>query len=168
MFQKREIDAAWAIEPWVSRLQMEGGGRVFLEESSRWPQGRYVTTHLIVRREFLEKNRGLVRKLIAAHVATTQKINADRAAAAKILNAEIKRETGKALSEAVIQSALRRVEFTWDPLSDSLFKNAADAHQVGFYRQLPDLSKIYDLSVLNEVLLEKKLPPVPLPSPPAP
>ena len=50
-------------------------------------------------------------------------------------------------------------------MSDSLFKNAADAHKVGFYREMPDLSRIYDLSVLNEVLLEKKLSPVPAPHP---
>ena len=32
MFKEKQIDGAWTIEPWVSRLTLEAGGRVFLDE----------------------------------------------------------------------------------------------------------------------------------------
>lgn len=31
LFLKKEIDGAWTVEPWVSRLILEGGGRLFLD-----------------------------------------------------------------------------------------------------------------------------------------
>lgn len=157
MMQKKEIDGAWTVEPWVSRLEKEAGGKVFLEESSLWPQGRYVTTHLVVSRKFLAKNPELVKKLLQAHVEITQKLNADKAAAAAVVNAQIKADTGKALDADVIQKAFERVEFTWDPVSSSLFKSAQDAFEAGFLKAEPKLDGIYSLSLLNEVLKDKGL-----------
>lgn len=43
MFKKKQIDGAWTIEPWLSRLELEAAGRLFLEEKTLWPEGRYVT-----------------------------------------------------------------------------------------------------------------------------
>ncbi|MGH8726664.1 MAG: ABC transporter substrate-binding protein [Burkholderiales bacterium] len=157
LFQKKDIHAAWTVEPWVSRLEIEGGGELLLDEKTLWPEGRYVTTHLIVRKEFLKNNREAVKKLVAAHVETTEKINADKKAAAKIINEELKNETGKALPEEVINRAMQRVEFTWDPIAASLRKSADAAHKIGFIRDKPNLEGIYDLSILNEVLREKNL-----------
>src|SRR5437016_4683559 len=48
LFLKKELDAAWAPEPWATRLIREGNGRLFLDERDLWPQGQFVTTHLIV------------------------------------------------------------------------------------------------------------------------
>lgn len=160
MFQKKEIHGAWTIEPWLSRLELEGGGRLFLDEKTLWPDGRYVTTHLIVSKKFLAANPGLVEKLLQGLVEVTQEINADKTAAAKILNAEIKQETGKALSEAVITRALERVELTWDPIASSLHRSAEAAYTVKFLKQSPNLTGIYSLAILNRVLAAKKLPAV--------
>ena len=33
--------------------KVEGGGELFLDEKTLWPEGRYVTTHLVVRKVFL-------------------------------------------------------------------------------------------------------------------
>src|SRR5467141_886258 len=48
LFLKKQLDAAWAPEPWPTRLVREGNARVFLDERDLWPQGQFVTTHLIV------------------------------------------------------------------------------------------------------------------------
>ena len=160
MFKKKQIDGAWTVEPWLSRLELEGGGRLFLEEKTLWPDGRYVTTHLVVTRKFLAGHRDLVKKLLAAHVAVTQRINADKGAAAKLLNAQLQRETGKALPAEVIARALSRVEFTWDPVASSLRRTAAAAHEIRFLRESPRLDGIYSLKLLNEVLQESNLPEV--------
>ncbi len=160
MFGKREIDAAWTVEPWVSRLEQEGRGRVFLEERSLWPGGRYVTALLVVRREFLAAHRDLVLRLLAAHVEATVALNRDPGAAVPLLAAEIRRETSKEIPEAIVRSALSRIELTWDPLPAALAKAADDAHTVGFLRDRPDLAGIVDAGPLNEVLAARGLPPV--------
>jgi NitT/TauT family transport system substrate-binding protein len=160
LFRKREIHGAWTVEPWLSRLELEGGGELFLDERTLWPGGRYVTTHLVVTRVFLADHPQLIRNLLAALVEVTQEINADKAAAGRVLNAELKQETGKALPETVVARALERIEFTWDPLSASLRQCCDAAHAVGFLRRKPDLAGIYSLRALNDVLRDKGLPPV--------
>ena len=152
MFKTKQIDAAWTIEPWVSRLELEGKGRVLLEEKTLWPEGRYVTTHLVVTRRYLEKHPDSVRKLLAAHVMVTQIINSNKAAAIPILNAQLKKDTTKALKPEVINRAMDRVELTWDPIAPSLRKAAESAHTIHFIRKEPDLRGIYDLNLLNTVL----------------
>ena len=160
MFKKKQIDGAWTVEPWLSRLELEGAGRLFLDEKTLWPDGRYVTTHLVVNRRFLAEHQELCKKLLAAHVDVTQRINADKGAAAILLNEQLKKETGKALKAEVITRALDRVELTWDPIAPSLRKSAEFAHKIRFLRKTPHLEGIYALKLLNMVLLEKNLPEV--------
>ena len=165
LFRTKQIDAAWTIEPWVSRLELDGGGRILLEEKDLWPGGHYVTTHLVVTRDFLKKYPETLRKLIRANVEVTQWINSNKPAALPILNAQILKDTSKALADAVIQRAMQRVELTWDPAVDSLYKDADSAYAIRFITAKPDLTGIYELGLLNEVLKEKSLPPVAGPKP---
>jgi NitT/TauT family transport system substrate-binding protein len=160
MFRKRQIDGAWTVEPWMARLEVEGGGTVFLEEKTLWPGGRYATTHLVVNTMFLTDNQVVVRNLIAALVEVTRRINTDKAAAIPILNDQLKRETGKALKAEVIQKAMTRIELTWDPICSSVKKSAEASHRIGFLRAAPGLEGLYSLSLLNDVLKEKNLPPI--------
>jgi NitT/TauT family transport system substrate-binding protein len=158
LFQKGDMDAVWTVEPWVSRLVLEAGGRVYLDEKDLWPAGRYVTTHLVSSVKFLREKPELLKKFIAAHVELTDWINNNPDEAKKLLNDEIKAETTRALPAAVLDSAWQRLELTHDPLSASLLKSAEDAHRIGFLKEKPDLSRIYELKLLNEVLREKNLP----------
>jgi NitT/TauT family transport system substrate-binding protein len=157
MFKVRQIDAAWTVEPWVSRLEIEANGKIFLEEKTLWPKGKYVTTYLVVTREFLKEHRDIVKKLIAAHVDITQLLNSNKTAVVKILNEQIRHETSRALRPEVIKRAFDRVEFTWDPIASSLERQAQGAYAIRFLRHKPDLTGIYELGLLNEVLREKKL-----------
>lgn len=165
LFKKKQIDGAWTVEPWLARLEVEGGGTLFLDEKSLWPGGKYVTTHLVVSRTFLADNQETVRKLIAALVEVTERINSDKTSAAAVLNEQLKKETGKALDGEVIQKAMARVDFTWDPLCASLKRSAEASHRIGFIRKEASLSGIYALSLLKEVLKEKHLPEVEGPTP---
>jgi NitT/TauT family transport system substrate-binding protein len=163
LFLKKEVDGAWTVEPWVSRLILEGSGKLFLDERELWPDGKFVTTHLIVSTKFLKEHPDLVKKWIAAHVELTDWINKNPEETKRILNEEIKRETGKAIPQNVLDESLKRIEFTYDPITSSLFKSAKQAFELGFLgKEQPDLSNIYDLTLLNEVLTEKGLPPVKL------
>jgi NitT/TauT family transport system substrate-binding protein len=77
-----------------------------------------------------------------------------------MMNAELKAETTKALPAQLLDESVRRLEFTYDPIRESLAKSATDAHRLGFLNQKPDLSRIYELDMLNAVLRKKSLPEV--------
>lgn len=161
LFLKKEIDGAWAPEPWASRLIREANGRLFLDERDLWPKGQFVTTHLIVSAKFLKQHRDLVKKWIKAHVELTEWINKNLPEAKKVLNQEIKKEAGKALPLEVLEDSFSRLEVTYDPIRSSLFTSVRWAFEAGFLgRERPDLSNIYDLSILNEVLKERGSKPV--------
>src|ERR1700724_717088 len=156
LFLKKELDAAWAPEPWATRLIKEGNGRLFLDERTLWPNGEFITAHLIVRTQFLREHPDLVKNWIRAHVELTDWINGHLPEAKKLLNQQIAKETGKALPDAVLDEAFGRMQATYDPLRLSLMNAAKSAFDAGFLgRQMPDLSSLYDLSLLNQVLAEK-------------
>jgi NitT/TauT family transport system substrate-binding protein len=156
LFVKKELDAAWAPEPWATRLIKEGNGRLFLDERTLWPNGQFITAHLIVRTQFLKEHPDLVKNWIRAHVELTEWISGNLPEAKKLLNQQIRKETGKALPDAVLEEAFGRLQVTYDPLRASLMNAAKSAFDAGFLgREMPDLSSLYDLSLLNQVLAEK-------------
>jgi NitT/TauT family transport system substrate-binding protein len=153
LFLKKEIDAAWAPEPWASRLVRDAGGRIFLDEGTLWPGGQFLTTELIVSTKFLQSHPDLVKIWLRAHVEVTDWINRHPAEAKQILNQQIQKETGKALAAPVLDDSFSRLQVTYDPLRAQLLRAAQLAYDAGFLgRQMPDLSRIYDLTLLNQVL----------------
>ena len=156
LFLKQELDAAWAPEPWATRLIQEGNGRLFLDERDLWPNHQFVTTNLIVSTKFLREHPDLVKNWIRAHVELTDWINSHLPQAKQLLNSQIQKETGKPLPPGVIDAAFGRMEATYDPIRSSLLTSARWAFEAGFLgRQMPDLSGLYDLNFLNQVLAEK-------------
>jgi len=161
LFQKGDIDGAWVPEPWATRLVQEAGGRVFLDERSLWPEGEFVTTHLIVRTKFLEQHPDVVEALLRAHVEVTDWINQNPDEAKSMVNEGIRDVTGAALPTAVLDGAWKNLRATCDPIASSLRKSAADAFELGFLGDdEPDLSNIYDLTILNRILNEEGRPTV--------
>jgi NitT/TauT family transport system substrate-binding protein len=156
LFLKKELDGAWAPEPWATRLIKEGNGSLFLDERTLWPGGQFVTAHLIVSTKFLKEHPDVVKNWLRAHLELTDWINGHLPDAKKLLNAQIQKETGKALPPSVLDEAFGRMQVTADPLRNSLLNSARSAFEAGFLgRQMPDLSQLYDLTLLNQVLAEK-------------
>lgn len=160
LFRQGQIDGAWVPEPWATRLIVDGGGKLFLDERDLWPNGDFVTAHIIVSSKFLQEHPDLVKAWLRAHVEITQWELANPDQAKQLANDEIKRLTGKALPMEVIDGAWSRMRITYDPISSSLFKSAEDAYTAGFLKEKPNLSGIYDLTLLNEVLKDEGLPSV--------
>ena len=156
LFLKKELDAAWAPEPWATRLIREGNGRLFLDERDLWPRKQFVITNLIVSTKFLREHADLVKNWVRANVELTGWINSHLPEAKSVLNSQIQKETGKALPPATIDEAFGRMEVTYDPIRSSLLTSAQSAFELGFLgREMPDLSGLYELSLLNQVLAEK-------------
>lgn len=158
-FKSGAIDGAWVPEPWVSRLVLEGGGKVLVDEASLWPGGRFVTTHLVVATRFLNAHPGAVKRLLEGQVEANRFVNDNPAEAQQLVNAGIEKITGKKLSDATIQAAWKHLTFTDDPVASSLKTSAAHAAAVGLLDEV-DLTGIYDLSLLDAVLKEKGQPAV--------
>ncbi|HZE77912.1 MAG TPA: hypothetical protein VE089_05120, partial [Nitrososphaeraceae archaeon] len=124
------------------------------------PDGKFVTANIIVRTDYLKNNPDVIKKLLAAHVRETQWINGHKEQFIKVFNAELQKLTGKSIPENELRDALSRLEFTYDPLKLSLLQSAKSAYDLGFLangKERPDLSGIFDLTILNEVLKEKGL-----------
>ena len=159
---KKEVDGAWVPEPWGAKLVKETDSRIFLDERDLWQEGKFVTAHIAVNTDYLQNNPEIVKKLLAAHVDQTIWINQNKEQASKVFNIELEKLTGKTIHEDEFQEAFSRMEITYDPVKDSLFKSANDAFDIGFLGDSrPDLSEIYDLILLNKVLEEKNLPTIP-------
>ena len=152
-FQAGDIDGAWVPEPFATRFQLEGGGHVLVDEGELWPNGDYVTTHVIVRTAFLEEHPDVVEAFLRGHLAALEAIEADEAGAQAAFNELIGELTTRPLPDEVLTTAWSNLRFTFDPIAPSLAESAADAEAVGLLEPV-DLEGIYDLSILNEILTE--------------
>lgn len=161
LFKKGEIDGAWTVEPWTTRLVQEGGGRVFLDEKTLWPGGKYVTTNIIASQQFLNKYPGTVRSILQANNSAIKYIASNVDKSRDVVQQQITKWTGKPLPESVIRSAWGNLQFTWDPLPATLAKSADDAVEAGLLTLGKNkLAGIYDLRLLNQVLQAAKAKPV--------
>ena len=150
-FRSGDIQGAWVPEPWATRLVLEGGGHVLVDERDLWPDGAFVTTHLVVSTRFLDEHPDLVEAVVRGLIAALDLMAADPAAAQAVVNARIEEITGRPLPAEVITAAWQNLTFTLDPIASSLRKSAADAVGVGLLGA-PDLDGIYDLQILNTLL----------------
>ena len=160
LFLKGALDAAWAPEPWASRLIHDGHGQLFVDERTLWPNGQFVAAHLVASTKFLQQHPDLVKRWLDAHVAVTDWINAHPVDARTILNQQIQQLTGKPIPVDVLNDAYSRISVTYDPLRSSLVTSAQRSYDAGFLRRPPDLSQLYDLKLLNQVLAEKGKKPI--------
>jgi len=186
---KKEIDGAWVPEPWGARLVKEANGKILVDERDLWPpDGKFVTTNIIARSDYLKNNPETIRKLINAHIDETIWINdtlqnirndgvngasgyKENESNADLKNGSVetfihsfndglKRITGNTVPEDELSDALQRLEFTYDPIEQSLFRMADDAYDLGLIGRgnEPDLTNIYDPGLLKQVLKERNLP----------
>ena len=151
LFQEGQIDGAWVPEPWASRLVLEAGGEVLVDEKDLWPQGRFATTQLAVATDFLREHPQTVEALIRANVAAIDWINENGDAAQAEVNASIAEAIGKPVPDEAIDRAFENLQFTPDPIADSLQRSFDDSVDVGISRPA-SLAGIYDLRLLNKVL----------------
>ena len=154
-----EIDGAWVPEPWATRLILEGGGTVLVDEADLWPDGRFVTTHLIADTEFLTEYPGTVSAILRGLLASLELIKDDPETARSAVNSDIEAITGSGMPAEVLEASWENLEFTVDPVASSLQKSAEDATSAGLLEPF-DLEGIYDLTLLNGLLAEEGLDPV--------
>lgn len=159
------IDGAWVPQPWVAEY-VAAGAKILLNEKDLWPEGKFVTTHIICRTDFISNYPEVVTALIRGHLAALDSIAADPTKAKESFALALSAITGTSPKPEILDAAWADLEFTYDPISSSLVKSAEDAIKVGLLDKvsiddaggLP--GTLYSLDLLNSILNELGKPEV--------
>lgn len=138
LFRGKQVDAVWTVEPWVSRLEMEAGGKVLLEE----PEA--VTTVLVSGAKFLAGRRELVQKFVAAHRELTDWIRANPEEAQRMLRDELSAEMRSEVSADLVSRSWKRIVITDEVSRGAMDKFLQAAQKAGFLRTAPDLGRLIE------------------------
>jgi NitT/TauT family transport system substrate-binding protein len=133
LFAGKQLDAVWTVEPWVSRLEREAGGKVVVEEKDA------LTTVLVARAKFLTGQRELVRRFAAAHRELSDWIRQNPEQAQHMVRDELKASFRADMPAELIAHAWPRMTVTSD-----ISLAVASAQKVGFLREAGDLSRLIE------------------------
>jgi NitT/TauT family transport system substrate-binding protein len=158
-FKQGQIDGAWVPEPWASRLVVEAGAKVLVDERDLWPDRKFVTTNLVVSTQFLRDHPKRIKALLEGLVQANDFINSNPVEAQTVTNGAVAEITGKKLADGVVSAAWPHMTFTLDPLASTLKASADHAHSLGLLANA-NVSGLYDLTLLNQVLAEHNQPAV--------
>jgi NitT/TauT family transport system substrate-binding protein len=150
-FAQGSLAGAWVPQPYLSQLVLQSKGKLLVNEKALWPQGRFVTTQLVVAQTFLKKYPDTVKKLLQGQLRSLDYIESDKAGARAAANAQLASLTGKPLKDDVLEASFSDLTFTNDPVAASLYTGARHAEDIGLLKAV-DLKGIYDLGPLNELL----------------
>jgi len=138
LFKNKKLDAVWTVEPWVSRLERDAGGKVLVEQS------KDSITVLVSGVRFLKRKRDLAAKFVRAHRELTDWILSHPDEAKQMVRQELAAETKADVSPDLIAQAWKRIVLSNDPSIDEYRHFVADAQRAGFIRSAPDLSRLIE------------------------
>jgi NitT/TauT family transport system substrate-binding protein len=157
LFQDGKLDGAWLPEPWASRLVLQTGAKVLVDEKDLWDgaatgkPGEFPTTVLIVNKKFAAEHPDTVKALLKGHAKSVAWLNdTPSAEKAAVINAALQESAGAALPADVIDRSLKNITFTVDPLAGTYPKLLQDGVNAGTTKQA-DINGLFDLRALNEV-----------------
>ena len=136
LFQKKELDAVWTVEPWVTRLELDAGAKVFYQDTDT------NVTLLAASAAFVKQNPELASKLTAAHRELTAWIKEHSTEARELVKAELTAEMKAAPKDEQLDRALARVVVTDAISRESLDRMVASAQKAGFLKDIPDLANL--------------------------
>jgi NitT/TauT family transport system substrate-binding protein len=136
LFQNGSVDAVWTVEPWVTRLERDAKGKVFLEDKD------VITTWLVCSAKFLTSHRDLAKKVVTANEELTDWIQAHSGEAQKLLIAELKEETKTEFPPEAVAQAWKRIKFTTAVPNELITKAVQDGKDAGFLKGSTDTSKL--------------------------
>jgi NitT/TauT family transport system substrate-binding protein len=138
LFQQKKVDAVWTVEPWVSRLEREAGGKVLVEQSQE------SITVLVSSAKFIKTKRELAKKFAQAHRELTEWILAHPDEAKQMVRQELAVETRAEVSADLIAQAWKRIVLTTAVSLEEYQYFISNAQRAGFMRKAPDLSRLIE------------------------
>ncbi len=151
LFQEGKIDGAWVAEPWTSRLVLQAGAKVLVNEADLWDNGEFSTTVLAVNKTFLEAHPQTVEALLTGHVESVKWLDEHPAESGAVINEALKLAIGKPLENDVIARSLSELKFTSDPLAATFPTLLEHGVSVGVSKPA-ELRGLFELTLLNKVL----------------
>jgi len=144
LFAKGDIDAAWVAEPTATILVQQLNGTRLFNEEDIWPEHRFASVLLIAKEEYVNQHPQIIHKWLDAHQQTIDWINSNPEQTRIIFNQFMKKETGKSLSDKLIDESLSNLEITSDPVVNSIDTFAKRADSLGYLgRHGYDLNGIF-------------------------
>jgi NitT/TauT family transport system substrate-binding protein len=137
LFKRGDIDAVWTVEPWVSRLEMEAGAQLLIEQKD------VLTTLVAASNKALTEKGELLKKFVAAHEELTKKLVAEPAWAKPAVSGALQKATSKAIPAALLEHAWPRLTFTTDVQLADFTGIQHDAKSAGLLPEEADLSKLF-------------------------
>src|SRR4051794_4657567 len=138
LFQQKKLDGVWTVEPWVTRLEREAGGKILVDERD------VATTVLVSSARFLREQRELAKKFAEAHAALTDWIAKNPEEAQKMIKAELLEETRSDMAADLIAQPWKRIAFTAETPRASIESFMQNSLKTGFIKTAPDLSKLFE------------------------
>ncbi|HET6204730.1 MAG TPA: ABC transporter substrate-binding protein [Planctomycetota bacterium] len=138
LFEKGDLDAVWTVEPWLSRLEREAGGRLFLEEKDA------VTTVLVASARLLRERRPIARAWLRAHADLTRWMGEHRDEMRAALREELEAETTRPIGAGLLEASLERLRFVDDPPRGGFERFVRAAQEAGFLEGPADLSRLVE------------------------
>jgi NitT/TauT family transport system substrate-binding protein len=138
MFQQKKVDAVWTVEPWVSRLERESGGKILVDEKDA------ATTVLVSSAKFLREQHDLAKKFAQAHAALTDWMVKNPDEAQKLIKAELLAETRSDMGPELIAQSWKRIVFTAETPRASIESFMQNSLKTGFIKTAPDLTKLFE------------------------
>ena len=136
LFKSRQLDAVWTVEPWVSRLESEAGGRILVEEKEA------ITTVLVSSAAFLAQKPDLAKRFVEAHRELTAWIGQNPEEAQRMARDELQASFKVDMPPELVARAWSRMAITPDTKTEPFQSFMTSAQQVGFLRGAPDLSRL--------------------------
>lgn len=154
------IDAALLPEPWGTRLIKEVDAKMVLDYKEILRGGKYPTSVVIVRKEFMDKHPDLVQKFLDTHLQLTEEIQQNPQRAMNLVNSEIKKSQGKNLSDDVLREASKRLVVTYNPESAGIQEFVKILVRSGYLHNRPDTADLINLKPINGVIKAKGMVPI--------
>ena len=161
LFEAGQLDGAWEPEPYPSLLVEQGLAEVYQDEADLWPDGQFVTTHLLVNTTYMDEHPGIVQRLVQANVEAIDLLNENPDEAKAAAQAELIKAGAPSLDQAVVDAAWDKLTFTWDPIASSFQIGAEHAFELGYLEENPsNILDVYQLEALNTILEQRGDQPV--------
>jgi NitT/TauT family transport system substrate-binding protein len=136
LFTQKKLDAAWTVEPWVTRLINEADGRIFHSDP------KALTTVLAGRVGFLEERPALAAKFAEAHQNLTDWIRENPEEARRRVRDELSAITRREIPQKLVDEAWTRLDPNTSISIEPFESFLQHAREVGFLRARVDLKNL--------------------------
>lgn len=137
LFQSGQIDAAWTVEPWVSRLVREAKGKIFVSDTDS------ITTILVASNKIAKQRPDVVQSIIKANNEVNTWISTHEKEAKQKVMSQLAKLTQKEVSAELMDAAWPRIKFSSNLTPAALQSSVDAAKKVGFLKNIGDISNIF-------------------------